>query len=196
MAVIDRRRRNRARFSSGAPALTVLLGLVAALWLVEVVDASLPVNLDRWGIRPRSRDGLVGILAAPFLHDGFHHLALNTLPLVVLGALVALRGQRAFLRISTTVVLTSGAALWIFGRAASNHIGASGLVFGYFGFLVTRVLFERRFGVLLVAALTVALYGTVILSGLMPSSARVSWEGHLCGLVAGCIAAWVEPPSP
>jgi membrane associated rhomboid family serine protease len=117
---------------------------------------------------------------------------INTIPFVVLGGLVITRGPRVFLELSLFIILVSGTALWIFGRS-SYHIGASGLIFGYFGFLVARGWYDRSARSIIVALLVICLYGG-ILWGLLPTFTPVSWEGHLFGLASGIIGARLERP--
>lgn len=174
------------------PQLALLLGYVVLLWGIEGVNTLLDHRLNQWGLLPRTPIGLVGILLGPFLHGSFAHLLLNTGPLVVLGALVACQGPRLLLAVSLWIILLGGAALWLLGRAA-YHIGASSLIFGYFGYLVARGWYARSITALLVALLTLGLYGGMVW-GLMPTRSSISWEGHLCGLLAGVLAARVTAP--
>lgn len=167
-----------------------VVGFVVVVWAVELVNWAIGHRLLQFGILPRSGAGLVGIPLSPFLHAGIGHAAVNTIPLLVLGSLVSLRGPGTLLRVSLVVVLLGGAILWVAGRP-SVHVGASGLIFGYFGFLVARGWYERSLASLVIAALTVILYGGLIW-GVLPSLGPVSWEGHLFGLLAGTVAARLE----
>jgi membrane associated rhomboid family serine protease len=169
---------------------TVLGGLVLLFWLVEVVDALLwGVMLDQWGIRPRQVNGLWGVLFAPFLHASFGHVATNTLPFLVLGWFVLLQGLRPFLLVTTTVILFGGLGTWLVAPANTVHIGASGLIFGYFGFLLLRGYLERSATALLWAFLVLMLYGGLIW-GILPQGPGISWQGHLFGFVGGGVAAY------
>ena len=170
--------------------LSWILGLVVLIWAVEVVNWTLDHQLSQFGILPRRVDGLAGIPLSPLLHGSIRHASLNTVPLLVLGGLVSLYGVGVFLRSSLVIVLLAGAAIWLFGRD-SIHVGASGLIFGYFGFLVARGWYERKLVSILVAVLTVSLYGGIVW-GILPSAGQVSWEGHLFGLLAGVLAARLE----
>lgn len=161
---------------------------VAAVWIVSLVNLALGGVLNDLGIRPRRVDGLPGLLGAPFLHGGLIHLISNTLPLAVLGALVALRGAAVFWTVTVLVAMLGGLAVWLLGRTAL-HIGASGVVFGYFGYLVALGWFERKLASIGIAVLTLALYSGLIW-GVLPLRATVSWEGHLFGLLAGVLAAY------
>ena len=136
---------------------------------------------------PRRADALVGIVGMPFVHGSLGHLMANTVPLVVLGAMLLFRGVRYYVLVTAGIIVLGGIALWCFGRDAA-HIGASGVVFGYLGFLVTRGLYERSWQSIGVSALVVFLYGGAIW-GVLPQDDGVSWEGHLYGLLAGIVVA-------
>jgi membrane associated rhomboid family serine protease len=165
---------------------------VVLLWSIEGVNALLDHRLNRWGVLPRTLPGLVGIPLSPFLHGSFAHLLLNTVPLVTLGGLVAFQGIRLFFSVSLSIILLSGAALWLFGRSA-YHVGASSLIFGYFGYLVARGWYERSITALLVAIVTLGLYGGIVW-GVLPTRSYISWEGHLSGLLAGVLVARLTAP--
>ncbi len=169
-----------------------VLGFVFIMWMVELANVMMGHRLSSLGILPRTSRGLMGILLSPFLHSSIIHVMANTIPFIVLGGLVALRGVGVFLELSLLVTLLGGAALWLFGRP-SFHVGASGLIFGYFGFIIARGWFYRSFGSLVIASITLILYGG-ILWGLLPTYTYVSWEGHLCGLLAGIIGARLDKP--
>jgi membrane associated rhomboid family serine protease len=172
--------------------IALLLGCVAVLWIIECVNALLDYRLNRWGILPRTLSGLAGIPLSPFLHGSFAHLTLNTVPLVILGGFVVFQGTRIFLIVSLWIILLSGAALWLLGRSA-YHIGASSVLFGYFGYLVARGWYERSVTALLVALLTLGLYGGIAW-GVLPTRSYISWEGHLFGLLAGVLVARLATP--
>ena len=167
--------------------IPLMLGCVAFLWSIECVNALLDHRLNRWGILPRTLAGLWGIPLSPFLHGSFTHLILNTVPLVTLGGFVAFYGARIFLAVSLWIILLSGAALWLLGRSA-YHVGASSVLFGYFGYLVACGWYERSVTALLVALLTLVLYGSIVW-GILPTRSFISWEGHLFGLLAGVLVA-------
>jgi membrane associated rhomboid family serine protease len=160
--------------------------MVALLWIVEVVDA-LGAHLDRHGIEPRDVDGLPGIVFAPFLHDGFGHLIGNTIPFVVLGAVIALGGIVRVALVTAVVALVGGAGVWLVGPGDSVTIGASGVVFGYATYLLTRGLFSRSMLHLGVGILVLAVFGGTLLFGLVPTPG-VSWQGHLFGGIGGIVA--------
>lgn len=170
------------------PYLIVAL-FVAVMWVVEIIDLIPGTNLDRWGIRPRELVGLVGIVTAPFLHNGFAHLISNTIPFLILGGIIAASGVAQFFRVTVIVGLTAGLGTWLLGQSGSYHIGASGLVFGYLTYLLARGLFERKLVYLAVGLLVLFLYGSV-LWGLVPRPG-ISWQSHLFGALGGVLAARV-----
>lgn len=176
----------------------LIVGFVALIWAVELANVVLGHRLNVLGIQPRTVVGLPGILLAPFLHGGISHVLVNTIPFVILGWLVMLEGTGTFLGVSLIVILVAGAGTWLFGRPGV-HVGASSLIFGYFGFLLGRAWYRRSTGSILVALVTLALYGG-LLWGVLPLGTRISWEGHLFGLLAGILAAWLQEtvfaPSP
>lgn len=176
------------------PWQTRLIGLavlVAFLWLVEIIDQLvLDGSMDVHGIHPRTAQGLWGILVAPFLHGGFGHLLGNTVPLLVLGSLVLVRGLRSFLFVAVLVALVGGFGVWLTGGSNTVHIGASGVIFGFFGFLVFVGILERRVVSLLVSVLVAFFYGGMIW-GVLPTNPYISWQGHLFGFLAGLLAAWL-----
>ncbi len=165
----------------------LILGLVLVIWAVELLNLLLGHRLNILGILPRTVAGLPGIALSPFLHNGIGHVLLNTIPLVILGGLVILHGPRVFVEVSLVIIVVSGIGVWFFGRSG-YHVGASGLIFGYFGFLVGRSWYERSISSILIAVITIVLYGG-ILWGLLPTRTGVSWEAHLFGLLAGILAA-------
>jgi membrane associated rhomboid family serine protease len=168
-----------------------LLGTVLLLlWLLESVDLLLGGALDGWGIRPRTWAGLGHILTAPWVHVGFGHLLANTVPLLILGFLVLLRGLPDFVTAALVATLTSGLGIWLFGGARTLHLGASGVIFGLLGYLLARAYFERSWLALLFAAVAAFLYGGM-LWGVLPGTPGVSWLGHLFGLLGGVLAAWL-----
>lgn len=172
-------------------AAKVVAFLVILLWAVEGLDQLLfGERLDAWGIRPRTFGGLWGVFAAPFLHGGFVHLGANTGPLIVLASLLlVLRGLESFLGVSLAVVLGGGLGVWLTGAAHSVHIGASGVVFGWLGYLILFGFVERRLLSLLTSIGVAVAYGS-LLWGVLPAGPHISWQGHLFGFVSGLAVAW------
>jgi membrane associated rhomboid family serine protease len=176
-----------ARIRSG---IKLLVALVALMWLSEAVDTALHGQLDQYGIVARTPDGLLGILTAPFLHLGFGHLISNTLPLVTLGLLIAVGGAVRLFSVTAMVVVLGGFGTWLISPPHTITIGASGLVFGYAVYLVARGLFNWRISQVLIGVVVVLVWGSALLGGLLPQDG-ISWQGHLCGAIAGLLAAWV-----
>ncbi|HJP19880.1 MAG TPA: rhomboid family intramembrane serine protease [Nitrospinota bacterium] len=170
-----------------------IFGFALMIWAIELVNMFMGHQLNRFGILPRTFTGLIGIPLSPFLHGGIWHTLMNTVPFVVLGGLIITRGIGEFLEVSLFIILAAGGCLWLFGRA-SYHVGASGLIFGYFGFIVARGFFDKSISSIIVAFITLFLYGGVILWGLIPISPYISWEGHLFGLIAGVLGSWLAKP--
>tara|TARA_B100001013_G_C24503044_1_gene399954 strand:- start:216 stop:770 length:555 start_codon:yes stop_codon:yes gene_type:complete len=164
-----------------------LLAYVGCIWAVEFVNTLLGHRLNDLGILPREAIGLKGIIFSPFLHDGFGHVMANTVPLVLLGGFVTLLGRNTLLRLSASGAIFGGLGVWLFGRHGA-HVGASGLVFAYFGFLLARGWYERSFVSIMVSVVVLVFYGGMIFAT-TPFIPNVSWEGHLFGLIAGIVYA-------
>ena len=169
-------------------ALIVVGAMAALMWVLEVFDQVTSVNLDQYGIRPHEADGLPGIVTAPFLHAGFAHLEGNTVPFILLGGAIALSGLRKVVLATLVIAVVGGLGVWLFAPSGTDHIGASGLVFGYAAYLIARGLFSRSMIHLVVGVLVIGVYGTTLLFGLAPRDG-ISWQGHLFGAVAGVVAA-------
>jgi len=164
-----------------------IAGFIALIWLVFIVDRFL--KLEQYGLVPRSINGLIGIVAMPFLHGDLSHIISNTIPLVV--TLLLLAGSRANSgAIVVLITILAGSGLWLFGREAL-HIGASGLVFGLIAFHICSGIFERRFKSIVIALLVGGLYAGTLFNGVMPFQKGVSWDGHLIGAVAGALVALI-----
>jgi membrane associated rhomboid family serine protease len=173
----------------------ILAALIGAIWLVWIVNAAVfDGSLAAFGIQPRSPQGLPGILLAPLIHGGIDHLLANTGGLLIFGGLVMLRSERHFWTVTLVGVFAGGAGIWLFGRPAV-HIGASGIVFAYFGYLLFTGFFERRIGSLVLSILVFVIWGPT-LYGVLPTEQPVSWEGHVFGLIGGMLAAWVLAGRP
>lgn len=177
----------RPRAAALVTPLLPLLVMAATMWGEEIVDTVLDGRFDRFGIRPREVGGLDGIVLSPFLHGDFRHLVANTLPFLVLGGAICAGGTARFLRVTVIVGLVCGVGTWLTGPAHSLHIGASGLVFGYLTYLISRGLFARKLTYILGGIVTFMLYGGA-LWGLLPSPG-VSWQGHFFGATGGVVAA-------
>jgi membrane associated rhomboid family serine protease len=168
--------------------LLLVVAMVALMWATEVVDVIAGHRLDQYGIHPRDVDGLPEILSAPFLHVGFGHLISNTVPFAIMGAAIALGGLVRVALVTLIVAVVSGLGTWLVAPSNSVHLGASGVVFGYAAYLVTRGVLSRRLTELAVGVIVVGVWGFGLLQGLLPQD-RISWQAHLFGAVGGVLAA-------
>lgn len=169
--------------------VATLAAFIGAIWLVAIFNAAVfEGGLLAFGIRPRTEEGIPGILLAPLLHKGVDHLLANTAGLLVFGGLVMLRSKAHFQAVTLVGILASGIGVWLFGRPFI-HVGASGIVFAYFGYLLLAGWFERRIRSLLLSIAVFLVWGPV-LYGVLPTQRGISWEGHASGLLGGILAAW------
>lgn len=172
-------------------AMITLIAIVALLWLVQLVNVTLfEGSLVDWGVQPRTVRGLPGIVLHPFLHGSWAHLISNTIGFLMLGGLVMLREPRDFWIVSLLAMLVGGIGIWLVGRAGP-HIGISGVIFGYFGYLLLTGVFDRKITAFVLSLLTFLIWGRLLL-GLSPLQRGISWEGHLFGLAGGIAGAWLR----
>jgi membrane associated rhomboid family serine protease len=167
--------------------------LVLIAWIVSVLNFGiLAKSLNSLGIQPRRWAGLWGVLCAPFLHGSWGHLEGNTIAFVTYGGLIMLQNPDNFGAVTVTVALTSGLGTWLLGRDRTIHIGASGVTFGYLGFLMFLAFFDRNIPTVLLLMFT-AFFHSKYLWGLLPIYQRISWEEHLFGFLGGIYAARYLP---
>ena len=167
----------------------VTLGtMLGAFWLTFAVNFLLGGALTGFGIVPRTTDGLLGILFAPFLHGTLNHLIANTVPFAALGWVVMWRDARHFLPVTAFAMLGAGLMAWTLGAPGSVHIGASGVVFGYLGFLLLAGVYARSVMSIVLSIVTAVLWGGLVL-GIAPGQAGISWQAHLGGFLGGILAA-------
>ena len=172
-------------------ALVVMGAFLALIWILQVVNVADHYQLDQqYGILPRNVGRLGDIFTAPFLHASWAHIEGNSVPLFVLGVAAAYRGLVRFFALSVIVAITSGLAVWLFQSGSSVTIGASGLIFGYFGYVLVRGIFDRNWLDLLVGLLAGAAYYS-ILAVAIPGTPGISWLAHVGGLVGGVAAGWL-----
>ncbi|MFF2844762.1 rhomboid family intramembrane serine protease [Streptomyces sp. NPDC058001] len=167
----------------------VMLVWVALLWILEGVDTATNHALDTYGITPRRLTELRDIVPAAFLHGSWDHVASNTVPLLILGFIAALAGIRRFAAVVATVIVVSGLGVWLTAPPNTVTLGASGVVFGLFGYLLVRGFVDRRPLDIVVGVIVAAVYGS-ILWGVLPTDSGISWQGHLFGLIGGVLAAF------
>jgi membrane associated rhomboid family serine protease len=168
-----------------------MTGFLGLLWLIQVINWADSYHLDtRFGILPHHESHLGDIFTAPLLHFSWPHLEGNSIPFLVLGFLAAYRGLAKFVAVTLIVTITSGLAVWFFQSSTELTVGASGLIFGYFGYVLVRGLFDRNLIDVIVGVLAgVAYFG--ILAVAIPGTPGVSWIGHAGGLAGGVLAGWV-----
>ncbi|MEN8849344.1 MAG: rhomboid family intramembrane serine protease [Akkermansiaceae bacterium] len=167
--------------------------VIAVLWLIELLDSLLlGSRFEMWGIQPRDFSELEGIIFAPFLHAGWGHLLSNSIALLILGAALLMSGWRDLLILSVVSALVVGVIVWVIGESNSVHIGASSVVFGYFGFLIASVFYQKTPRTILLAVLVVIFFGGALWT-MLPTkivrTANISWEGHLGGAMGGFLVA-------
>ena len=186
-----------SRVSALSTPVAILVSVLAVLWVVELADWLIQrlsliqdFSLDVYGIHPRTKEGLWQIFIAPFLHANFRHLIANSIPLLVLGYMVIIRDRSHFALIFIITALVSGLGIWLFGGSNTIHIGASGVVFGFMGYLLGRGYFERSFVSILFGVIALFLYGGILI-GVLPGQEGVSWLGHLFGLAGGVLVAYL-----
>jgi membrane associated rhomboid family serine protease len=174
-----------------------IVSFVALLYVIEAFDTVSGHNLDQsGGIRPLEADGLWGILFAPLLHSSWQHLLANTGPALVLGFLMTLAGLARFVAATAIVWILGGFGTWLIGNIGAppgvetDHIGASGLIFGWLTFLLVFGIFTRNVWEIVLGLIVLLVYGGVLL-GILPGTFGVSWQGHLCGALAGVLAAYL-----
>ncbi len=171
-------------------AFVLVGGFVALIWVLQVFNWADGYRLDtEFAIYPHNVGRLADIFTAPFLHLSWQHIEGNTVPLFVLGVLAAYRGIRKFLLVSLIIVVTSGLAVWLFQSSGEPTVGASGVIFGYFGYVLIRGFFDRNLLDIGVGIVAGVLYWT-ILQVAIPGTPGISWIGHLGGLFGGVLAAW------
>lgn len=168
-----------------------LLAWLAGLWLFHIFNWMFAYRLNFLGIYPRSWRGLIGIFFSPFLHGDFNHLFFNSIPLFVLASFVLLDGWQSFYCVSSIIILLGGLGVWLFGRRAI-HIGASGLVMGYWSYLLINAYEEGTLMAIVLAGVCLYYFGGLVIN-LFPTQQKFSWEGHVFGFLAGIAAAYLCP---
>lgn len=177
--------------SRATAAAVLMIGWLGLLWVLESIDVISGHRLDTFGIQPRKSGELLDVVPSAFLHFGFAHLAANSIPLLVLGFIAALRGIGRYLAVAFVIIVIGGLGVWLFSPPHTNTAGASGLIFGLFGYLLVRGFVDRRALDVVVGVAIGAYYGTSILWGVLPTHTEVSWQGHLFGLLGGVAAAYL-----
>jgi membrane associated rhomboid family serine protease len=171
-------------------AFWVMVGFLAFIWIVQIGNALAGYAFSQsFGIVARDPDRLAGVVTAPFLHWSWAHIEGNSGPLFVFGFLAAYRGVRKFLGVTALIAVTSGLGVWFVSGPGSVTAGASGVVFGYFGYILVRGVFDRH-RIDIVVGLVMALCFAYQFTGLLPSDS-FSWQGHLFGFAGGILGGWL-----
>jgi membrane associated rhomboid family serine protease len=187
---LSRRLVTPERQRQSAQGLVLLIGIVAFMWLVEVINSLDSNRLDGDGIVPRDVDRLWGILTAPFLHVSFAHLIDNTVPFLFMGVIIALRGALRLALVTLIVIIVGGVGTWLVAPGGTVTVGASGVVFGYATYLFTRGLFDRSWLEILTGVIVGVVWGGALISSIVPHNG-ISWQAHAAGAVGGVVAAWL-----
>jgi membrane associated rhomboid family serine protease len=177
----------RARQREG---IELLIGIVALMWVIEIINSLDGNRLGADGIYPRDFARLWGIFTSPFLHASFQHLIDNTIPFVFMGVIIALRGAARLALVTLIVIVIGGLGTWLIAPSGTDTIGASGVVFGYATYLFTRGLFDRSALELVTGIVVGAVWGAALIASIVPQHG-VSWQAHVCGAIGGVVAAAV-----
>src|SRR5208282_3101718 len=185
------RRTTEIDVAEAKKAFFLMVGFIGLIWILQVANWADHYGLDSsYGILPRNVARLPDIFTAPFLHFNWDHIEGNSGPLFVFGLLAAYRGVVKFLGVTLVVAITSGLAVWLFQSNNELTVGASGLIFGYFGYVLARGLIDRNL-IDALAAVVIGLSYAYILTVAVPGTPGVSWVGHLGGLVGGLACGWI-----
>ena len=165
----------------------IFLFFIVLIWAIEIVDIVLSYDLRAFALRPREVGSLYGVITMHFLHNGFGHLISNSVPLLILGFFVSALGKMR--QVTFLIMLLSGLLVWIFARDGL-HAGASGLVMGYWGYLISNAFFHRSFKNISIAIITILIYGGAVFT-LLDFRTEISFEGHIFGFLSGITSAWL-----
>lgn len=157
---------------------------------VFILNSVLPLNLNQWGIVPRSSEHLVGILCAPFLHASLAHLFSNFVSFIIFSILIGSAGEKRFWSLFIFFILTTGGLVWLFARGNSVHIGMSGVIYAFWGYLLVYGFVRRQIKHLVISLITLFFYGG-LLFGVFPTQISISFEAHLMGALVGALTGYI-----
>lgn len=179
---------NRPRRSRTRTGLTYAIGYLVVIWAVHIINVFIfGGGLTYFGIHPLDTSSLPHILTSPILHANFEHLMSNSIPGAIFAFLIGYSGHRVFWEVTAFVVLVGGVGTWVFGGVGTNHIGASMLVYGWFGYLLARGFFNRSGSQIMLAVVLGLMYSGLVW-GVLPLTPGVSWQAHLFGALGGVAA--------
>ena len=172
--------------------------LITALWVTAIIWIVFVANFiiffaefRNLGIKPRTVEGLIGIVLSPFLHANWWHLISNSIPLFILTFLILQFYKNLWIQVTVFSVLLGGFFVWLIAQKNSIHIGASGVIFSYIGFLLFSGIFRKSIIPIIIGLIVLFLYGGSLIRGIIPGQQGISWQGHLFGAIAGVIAAYI-----
>ncbi|MGS2721926.1 rhomboid family intramembrane serine protease [Paraglaciecola aestuariivivens] len=165
----------------------LVLSIFLLLSIIEILNLLTGRMLNQFGLIPRYVPGLKGIIFGPLLHGSLQHYFSNIIPLAIFSYLLLQYGLKRFVLVSLWIVIFTGVLVWLFARPAT-HLGASGVIYGYFGYLLLAGLLSKKFKLILISLLVAFFYGGLIW-GILPATPFVSWESHLFGFIVGLLAA-------
>ena len=165
----------------------IFLIFIVLIWSIQIIDIVFPNDLRSFALRPREAGSLYGVITMHFLHNGIVHLLSNTVPLLILGFFVSALDKMR--QVTFLIMVLSGLLVWIFARGGL-HAGASGLVMGYWGYLVSNAFFHRSFKNISIAIITLLIYGGAVFT-LLDFRTGISFEGHIFGFLSGITSAWL-----
>lgn len=179
-----------AAFSQLKAHLPITIGFLTLLYGIHILNWLVKYRLNLLGIWPRKLFGLIGIPFSPFLHGDFGHLIFNSLPLFVFSNFILLQGPKVFFAATTSIILLSGLLTWIFGRRGI-HVGASGLIMGYLGYIIVDIYFNPTILSVIIGLVCLYYFGGIFANLLPSGKKQVSWEGHVLGFISGLVIAFI-----
>jgi membrane associated rhomboid family serine protease len=180
--------------STWTGALIVMAACTALLWGIQIANADHHYSYNRFGLEPRTLGGLWGVVTQPFLHESYGHLLSNSVPFFAIGWVLLLSGMRVWLFVTAVVIVLGGLLTWLVAPSNVTIVGASGMVFGWLGYLLARAYFSRRLKWIFTAVTLLLFFGTLLGSLLPTVNANISWQSHACGFVAGVFVGWLLHP--
>ena len=168
----------------------VSLYIMLICTVILLLNTLLPINLNQFGIVPRSFSHLSGIIFAPFLHGSWMHLFSNFIPFVIFGGIIGLKSQKRFWLLFIIHIISTGCLVWLFARGNSVHIGMSGVIYAFWGYLIVYGFVRKKFVHIVISIVILLLYGGLVF-GVLPTRPGVSFESHLLGAIVGALSGYI-----